>query len=107
MPDRVEPLVVEPDPLAGIDVVDAQALCGSGAEHRNRLVRGGGVEVAPLRERDVQGVQEVEAGGLDVEGVGVHFRDQRRAVHRAADLARLRDVFDRVDAGDHRRRRQR
>ncbi len=96
--DEVEPLVGDPDPLAGVDVVDAQPLRGGRAEHRDRLLGGGGVQVAALHDLDAQGVQQAEAGRLDAEGVGVDFRDQRGAVHLAFDLAGLRHAFDRVDA---------
>ena len=46
----VEPLVVDPDPLAGVDAVDPEALGGDGAEHGDRLPGRGGVEVAALGE---------------------------------------------------------
>ena len=40
----VEPHAADPDPLAGEDAVDAEALGGGGAEHADRLGRGRGVE---------------------------------------------------------------
>ena len=106
-PDEVEPLVRGPDPLAGVDVVDPESLRGGGAEHRDRLLRGGGVQVAALHDLDAERVQQAEARRLDFEGVGFDGGDQRRAVHLPFDLPGLRDGFDGVDAGDHRGRHER
>jgi len=43
----VEPLAAEPDAFSGEDPVDAEALGGQGAEHRDRLSGGGGVRKLP------------------------------------------------------------
>ena len=88
-------------------MVDPESLRGGGAEHRDRLLGGGGVQVAPLHDVDAQRVQQAEARRLDAQGVGFDGGDQRRAVDVAFDLPGLGDVFDRVDAGDHRGRHER
>ena len=106
-PHEVEPLVDGPDPLTGVDVVDPESLRGRGAEHRGRLLGGGGVQVAALHDVDAQRVQQAEARGLNTQSVGFDGGDQRRAVDAAFDLPRLRDIFDRVDTGDHRGRDER
>ena len=87
-------------------MVDAQPLRGRGTEHRHRLLRGRGIQVAALSDRDVERVQQAETGRLDAERVGVDFWDQWGAVHLAFDLAGLRHAFDGIDAGDHRRRHE-
>ncbi len=43
-PGEVEPLPVDPDPLAGVDTVDAEPLGGGRAEHAHRQRGGGGIE---------------------------------------------------------------
>ena len=88
-------------------MVDPESLRGRGAEHRDRLLGGGGVQVAALHDVDAERVQQAEARRLDAQGVGFDGGDQRRAVDVAFDVPRLGDVFDRVDAGDHRRRDER
>ena len=80
----VEPQVVEPDPLAGVDPVDPEALGGGGAEHGDGLLGGRGVEVAALGDGGADGVEQAEAGGVDGEGVGVDGGDERAAVDVAA-----------------------
>ena len=51
----VEPHVVEPDPFAGIDAVDAETLRRCGAEDADRLGRGRGVQVLALGDRGPDG----------------------------------------------------
>jgi hypothetical protein len=106
-PGEVEPLVCDPDPLAGVDVVDAQALRGGGAEHRDRLLGGGRVQVTALHDFDVQRMQQAEARRHDADRVRVDGGNQRGAVDVAFDLPRLGDRLDGVDAGDHRGRDER
>jgi hypothetical protein len=52
-------------------------------------------------------VQQAEARRLNAQGVGFDGGDEWRPVDIAFDLPRLGDVFDRVDAGDHRGRDKR
>ena len=88
-------------------MVDPESLRGRGAEHRDRLLGGGGVQVAALHDLDAERVQQAEARRLDFQRIGFDGGDQRRAVHLPFDLPGLRDGFDRVDTGDHRGRDQR
>ena len=55
--DEVEPLPADPDPLAGVDAVDAHPAGGGGAEHGDRLAGGGGVQEAALGDRGADGVR--------------------------------------------------
>jgi hypothetical protein len=71
----VEPLAPDPDPLAGVDPVDAHPLRGRGAEHRHRLGRGDRVQVGTLRHGRRDHRQQVQAGGVDGDRVGVDARD--------------------------------
>jgi hypothetical protein len=94
---EVEPHAAGPDPLAGPDAVDAQPRGGGGAEHRDRLAEGGGVEVGALGERGADRGGQPEAGRIDGQGVGVDGGDERAAVGAGArDGA---DVLHGVDAG--------
>ena len=79
-PGQVEPLVVEPDPFAWIDVVDPEALGGRGPEYRHGLLRGGGVEVAALGHRRADRAQQPETGRLDRQRVGVDGGDEGAAI---------------------------
>ena len=84
----VEPHVVEPDPLAGEDPVDPEALGGGRAEHGDGFLGGRRVEVAALGHAGAHGAQQAEAGRVDGEGVGVDGGDERAAVDVAADRCR-------------------
>jgi len=100
----VEPLAVEPDALSGEDSVDAEALSGQGAEHRDRLPGGGGVEEAAPGHGIPGGLRQAEAGGLHGDGVGVDGRDKRAP--EDVDVAHVGGVLDRGDprdTADHRR----
>jgi hypothetical protein len=106
-PDEVVQLVGDPDPLTRVDMVDPESLRGGGAEHRGRLLGGGGVQVAALHDVDAQRAQQAEARSLNVQGVGFDCRNQRRVVDVAFHGPGLGDVFDGVDTGDHRGRGER
>src|SRR5260370_12320415 len=67
---QVEPLAAEPDPLAGPDAVDPQPLGGHGAEYGYRFLRGGGVEVVPLRHAGADRGPEPKAPPLDRHALG-------------------------------------
>ena len=67
----VEPHAADPDPLTGEDLVDPQPLRGGGAEHGDRFVSGGPVQVAALGHAGAHGGRQAQAGGVDGEGVGV------------------------------------
>ena len=56
----VEPHAAEPDPLAGVDAVDAEQLCGLRRRARDRLGRGRGVEVAAAGDGRADGREQVE-----------------------------------------------
>src|SRR5215469_5342846 len=100
-PGQVEPLAAEPDPLAGPDAVDAEALGGHGAEHGDWFVGGGGVEVVAPGDAGADGSGQAEAGCLDGQAVGVDGGDQRAAVDRGIDRPAVLDGGDRVHPGDH------
>ena len=102
---HVEPHVVGPDPLAGVDPVDAEALGGGRAEHGDGFLGGRRVEVAALGDGGADGGQQAEAGGLDGEGVGVDGGDERAAVDVAGDRSGLLHLGHPVDAADHGRGR--
>ncbi len=98
---EVEPLAAEPHSLAGIDAVDPEPLGRGGAEHRDRLLRGGGVQIAAGRDRGADRRRQAQAGGLDGDGVRVHGRDEGAAVDVGAGGARFLHLRHRADAGDH------
>ena len=102
----VEPLAADPDPLAGVDAVDAEPLGGDGAEHGDGFLGGGGVEVVALGDGGGDDREEVEAGGLDGQGVGVDRGDVGAAVGvGAADRPGALHLLHTADTADHGRRR--
>ena len=76
-----------------------------GAEHRDRLAGGGGVEVAALGDAGAGRGGQAQAGGGDGQRVGVDRGDQRAAVGvGAADRAGVLDGGDAGQLADHARR---
>ena len=105
---HVEPLAAGPDPHPGPDPVDAQQLRGGGAEHRDRLAGGGGVEVPALREAGAGHRGQAQGGGVHAECVGFDRGDERGLVDvDAADGAGVLHPGDPGQPGDHARRRGR
>ena len=80
IPRDVEPLAAQPDPLSGVDAVDAQLPRGGRAEHGDRLACGAGVEPGAAGDAGVEHGRQVEAGGSYLEAAAVAHRDQRVAV---------------------------
>src|SRR5262249_6285139 len=73
-----------PDPLARVDVVDAEASGGGGAEDDCGQLGGGAVEVAAGGHGRADRAHEIEAGGLDRQAVGLDAGDERAAVDGGA-----------------------
>ena len=104
---HVEPLAADPDPHPGPDPVDAQQLRGEGAEHRDGLAGGGGVQEPALREAGARDRGQVQGGGFHAEGVGFDRGDERGLV--GVDVADGAGVLHRGDPGqpgDHAGRRR-
>ncbi len=98
---EVEPHAAEPNALPWVEAVDTEQLCGLGAEDRDGLMRGRRVQVAALGERRADRAREVEARGLDGEGVRVDGRDERALVDVGLGEAGLLHLLDRADSRDH------
>ena len=88
--------------------VDAEPLGGGRAQHRDRLLCGGGVEETAAGQGGAHRGGQAQAGGLDLQGVGLDGGDQRAA--EDADVGYLPGALDLLhagQAGDHARRGQR
>jgi hypothetical protein len=86
--------VSQPDPLIGVDAVDAQLPRGGRAEHRDRLARGALVEPVAAGDAGAEHGQQVQAGGPHLEAAVVAHGDHRVAVdllvlHQAGVRGRL------------------
>src|SRR5262249_29635704 len=99
---QVEPLAAEPDPFAGPDPADAEALGGGGAEDGDRFAGGGRVEVVAGGDAGADGGGQAEGSRLGGEGGGVDGGERRAAGYPGTgDGAGGLDGGDRRDAGDH------
>ena len=76
----VEPLAAQPDPLVGVDPVDAELLRGDRAEHRDRHAGSALVEPVAACEAGAEHGQQVQAGGPHLEAAGLAHRDDRAPV---------------------------
>ena len=72
----VEPLVADPDPLAGKTRSIPSRWAAAAPSTATGSCGGRGVEVAALGDAGADGVQQAEAGGVDGEGVGVDGGDE-------------------------------
>ena len=101
----VEPLAAQPDPLIGVDPVDAQLLRGDRAEHRDRLAGSARVEPVAARDAGAEHGQQVQAGGPHLEAAGLAHRDHRAPVDvRVLHQGGVRHQLDVVQERDPRRR---
>jgi len=76
----VEPLAAQPDPLIGVDAVDAQLLRGDRTEYCDRLAGGALVEPVAPREAGTEHGRQVQARGPHLEAPGLGQRDHRAPV---------------------------
>ena len=101
----VEPLVSQPDPLIGVDAVDAQLFRGGRAERRDRFAGGALVEPVAACDAGVEHGRQVHAGSPHLEATGVAHRDHRVPVDvLALDQGGVCQRLDVVQVGDSRRR---
>src|SRR5205823_13338760 len=98
---KVEPHASEPDALAGIETVDAEALRRGVAEHGHRLACRRRVEICPRCDRRADGSRQVETRRLNREGIRVDGGEERAAVDAGGRRARVLHLLDGTDAGDH------
>src|SRR5207248_10755373 len=73
---EVEPLAAHPDPLPGVDAIDAEQLSAGGADYGDGFLRGGGVEVMAVGEGRGDDREEVEGCRLNGQAVGVDRWDE-------------------------------
>jgi hypothetical protein len=78
-----------------------------GAEHDRRVAAVRLVEEDARLDRSVEGREQVGVGGEDADAVRPRRGDVVRAPHRGVRRALGGDLLDRVEAGDHPRRRER
>jgi hypothetical protein len=103
---QVEPLAADPDAHPGPDPVDTHQPGGGGAEHRDRLAGGGGIEEPALGEAGAGHGGQAEGSGVHAEAVRLDRRDVGGLVDAdAADGAGVLHGGDSGQPGDHARRR--
>lgn len=102
--DHREPLITEPYELSPRDVVDAEPLRSNGTEHGGRVGARDVVEEHTVGHGPRQSVEQIGIDRLNRDAARLAARNEISLEHLGIDIADGRGLFDRPDAGDHRRR---
>src|SRR5205085_8275062 len=97
----IEPLPADPDALAPVDVVDAEAPRGHRAQDGHRFGGGRRIQVGPGGQAGADDGGQAKAGRLDRKAIAVNGGNVRAAVGTRADGPGVLDAGDGADPGDH------